>query len=259
MKVSAIIPARYASQRLPGKPLLEIAGQPMIVHVYERVKLSQCLDDVIVATDDERIASVIRSVGGTVAMTRADHESGTDRVAEVARELSSDLIINVQGDEPLFNCALIDDAVAPFEADDTLLLGTLRAKITDIDDVFNPNTVKVIVDLQDFALYFSRAPIPFARGLMSLHGGRPSLSGLPTERPTYFKHLGLYVYRRDFLLAYAKWPGTVLEKVEKLEQLRAMEHGVRIKCPLTEHSTISVDTPNDLARVKEIMESGLHE
>lgn len=257
MNAVAVIPARYASVRLPGKALLEIAGKPMIAHVYERVAQCRALSRVIVATDDERIARPIRALGGEVAMTRADHASGTDRVAEVAEKLEADVIINVQGDEPLFKPQMIDDALAPFHADPHLRFGTLRARIREQDDIFDPNCVKVVVDQHDYALYFSRAPIPFARGLMSLYGQRPELGGLPGEQPTFYKHLGLYVYRRDFLLEFTRWPVGRLERAERLEQLRALEHGVRIACPLTEHETISVDTASDLVRVKAIMENGL--
>jgi 3-deoxy-manno-octulosonate cytidylyltransferase (CMP-KDO synthetase) len=256
MRVVAVIPARYASVRLPGKALLEIAGRPMIAHVYERVARCTALAAVIVATDDERIAQAIRALGGAVAMTRPDHPSGTDRVAEVAQGLAADLIINVQGDEPLFKSQMIDDALAPFRADAELRFGTLRATIRETDDLFDPNCVKVVVDQQDHALYFSRSPIPFARGLMSLYGQRPELVGAPQERPVFYKHLGLYVYRRDFLLEFTRWPASALERAERLEQLRALEHGVRIACPLTVHETISVDTAHDLTRVKAIMENG---
>ena len=258
MKVAAIIPARYASQRLPGKAMIEIAGKPMIVHVYERVAQSDALDSVIVATDDERIADAVRAVGGNVAMTRADHASGTDRVAEVATDLDADLIVNVQGDEPLFNPKMLDDALAPFKTNSDLRFGTLRAKIRETNDIFDSNCVKVVVDLNDFALYFSRAPIPFARGLMNLRGGHAGFSGTPDERPDYWKHLGLYIYQRDFLLEYTQWPSGNLEQIERLEQLRAMEHGIRIICPLTQYDTISVDTPNDLKRVKGLIENGHH-
>ncbi len=257
MKVIAVIPARYASVRLPGKALADIAGRPMIAHVYERVAKSTALAAVIVATDDERVAAPVRAMGGRVVMTRADHASGTDRIAEVAQSLDADLIINVQGDEPLFKSQMIDDALAPFQQHGDLRFGTLRALIRETDDIFDPNCVKVVVDQHDFALYFSRSPLPFVRGLMSLYGERPTIAGLPGERPPFYKHLGLYVYRRDFLLEYAGWPQGLLEKAERLEQLRALEHGVRIACPLTVHETTSVDTPNDLQRVKALMESGM--
>lgn len=256
MKVAAVIPARYTSQRLPGKALLEIAGKPMIQHVYERVSRSEKLDQVIVATDDERIARCIKEIGGEFMMTREDHQSGTDRVAEVAEQLDANIIVNVQGDEPMFNPNMLIDALRPFENDHEIKFGTLRAKIQQPDEIFDSNCVKVVVDQNDYAIYFSRAPIPYARGLMSLNGTRPQLRGLPNEQPVYYKHLGFYIYQREFLMEYAAWPSGELEKAERLEQLRALEHGVRIICPLTEHGTISVDTPNDLSRVKMIMENG---
>jgi 3-deoxy-manno-octulosonate cytidylyltransferase (CMP-KDO synthetase) len=255
MKVVAIIPARYASSRLPGKPLADILGQPMIVRVYQRVAGHPSLADTLVATDDERIAAAVRAGGGKAVMTRPDHPSGTDRIAEVARGLDADIVVNVQGDEPLFDGRMLDEALAPFVRDATLRFGTLRARIDDEAEIFNPNCVKVIANERDEAIYFSRAPIPYPRDLLETRDGR--LAFRPdAPRPDYHKHLGLYVYRRDFLLEYAGWPPSRLEQIERLEQLRALERGVRIACPLTTHATISVDTPEDLEAVRRIIAAG---
>lgn len=232
-----VIPARYGSSRFPGKALAELAGRPMIEHVYRRASASRSASEVIVATDDERIARVVAAFGGHARLTRSDHASGTDRLAEVAEDLSCDLVINVQGDEPLIDPAMIDEAVAPFAADATLMMSTLCRRIDDSADLHNPNVVKVVTDRDGFALYFSRAPIPFRRA------GEPA---------TAFKHIGLYVYRREFLLAFARLEPTPLERAESLEQLRALEHGFRIKTVETSHDSIGVDTPEDLERVRQL-------
>jgi 3-deoxy-manno-octulosonate cytidylyltransferase (CMP-KDO synthetase) len=193
---------------------------------------------VIVATDDERIAAAVQRFGGEAALTSASHQSGTDRLAEVAASLSCDLIVNVQGDEPLLEPAMIDAAVAPF-ADSSLMMSTLRCRIDDASELRNPNVTKVVVDRDGFALYFSRAPIPFTR------------PGQPEARA--WRHVGLYVYRRACLLQLAQLPQTELEQAEALEQLRALEFGIRIKAVETRHDTIGVDTPEDLERVRRLM------
>ncbi len=252
MKIAAVIPARFASNRLPGKPLADICGQPMIVHVVRRVAEHPRLAEVVVATDDDRIAQAVEAAGHRAIMTRTDHASGTDRVAEVAANLDVDLIVNVQGDEPMFDVRMLESALIPFLVDDTLQFGTVRAGLQSVAEVFDPNCVKVVVDQNDIALYFSRAPIPFMREDIIYADGRFSLKD-GTALPAMDKHLGLYVYRRDFLLEYASWPPSRLEKIERLEQLRALERGVRIACPPTEHTTISVDTPEDLEAVRRLM------
>jgi 3-deoxy-manno-octulosonate cytidylyltransferase (CMP-KDO synthetase) len=233
----AIIPARYHSTRLPGKALADIGGRPMVEHVYRRAAAARSIHRVIVATDDERIAAAVRAFGGDVAMTSPLHESGTDRLAEVARALDAGLVVNVQGDEPLIEPAMIDEAVAPFAADAGLRMSTLRRRIDDPRELDNPNVVKVVVDRRDFALYFSRAPIPHARGDRSAAAWR---------------HVGLYVYRRDCLLELAALTPTPLERTEALEQLRALEHGIRIKAVETAFDSIGVDTPDDLDRVRRL-------
>jgi 3-deoxy-manno-octulosonate cytidylyltransferase (CMP-KDO synthetase) len=238
--IIVVIPARYESSRLPGKVLAPIGRQPMIEHVYRRASGASCVAEVIVATDDTRIARTVEDFGGTVWLTRATHPSGTDRVAEVAAGLTCDLIVNVQGDEPLLESAMIDEAVAPFLADSALDMGSLRRAITDPNDLVDPNVVKVVVDRNEFALYFSRAPIPYQR----LHDG--------TEMRA-FKHVGLYVYRREFVVRLAAMPPTPLERSEMLEQLRALEHGHRIKVVETAFDSIGVDTPADLERVRRLV------
>ena len=236
MKVLCIIPARYASTRLPGKPLRDIAGKPMIVRVYERALQARLVQDVVVATDDERIRTVVEAHGGHAVMTRADHATGTDRLAEAAARMTDyDLIINVQGDEPLIEPSVIDALVEPFLADDRLAMATAKTEITDEEEQENPNNVKVITDKSGNALYFSRARIPYAR--------------VPGAK--VYKHIGIYAYRRDFLLAYARMAQTPLELSESLEQLRALENGYRIRVVETDAVFIGVDTEEDLAAVNE--------
>jgi 3-deoxy-manno-octulosonate cytidylyltransferase (CMP-KDO synthetase) len=245
MKITAVIPARYASTRFAGKPLADILGKPMIQWVYERTVRASLVSETIVATDDERIAAVVRRFGGRVEMTSADHETGTDRLAEVASRLDAELIVNVQGDEPLIEPAMIDGAIAPLVADSTIPMGTLMARITSRDDLENPNIVKVVTDGAGCALYFSRSPIPHLRD----EGGMPDEAALVAGHYPFFRHIGLYVFRRDFLLNFARLAQTPLEKMEKLEQLRALEHGFRIRVEETRHDSIGVDTPADLQRV----------
>jgi 3-deoxy-manno-octulosonate cytidylyltransferase (CMP-KDO synthetase) len=246
MRVTAIIPARYASTRFPGKPLADICGKPMIQWVYERTAQSSTVNRTIVATDDERIAAAVRAFGGEVAMTRADHPTGTDRLAEVAENLDTTLVVNVQGDEPLIDPRMIDQAVMPMRRNAGVAMGTLCTPITSIEEYLNPNVVKVVTDRNGFALYFSRAPIPHARDLGTDLANR-------FAEVTAFKHIGLYVYRRDFLLAFPKLSTTPLEQSEKLEQLRALEHGFRIKVAETKLMSQGVDTPEDLETVRRLM------
>ena len=242
LKIVAVIPARYHSTRLPGKALADIAGRPMIEHVYRRSAGAAGIDAVIIATDDERIAATARGFGGEVMMTSAAHLSGTDRVAEVARSLACDIVVNVQGDEPLIPAGMIEEVIAPF-SDAGVVMTTLRRRIDDEADRLSPHVVKVVVDRNDDALYFSRAPIPYARD---------AGTSVPADRnpSSAFKHVGLYGYRREFLLALAALPPTPLELSESLEQLRALEHGFRIRTPETVHDSLGVDTPEDLERAR---------
>ncbi len=253
MKIVAVIPARYGSTRFEGKPLVDILGKPMIQHVYERVCQSKLINQVIIATDDRRILEAVQQFGGKGVMTSPTHFSGTDRVAEVARNLRAEIIVNVQGDEPLIKGTIIDKAISPLLRDNTLLMSTLMTRIEEVKDWLNPHIVKVVVDKKGFALYFSRSPIPFPRDLnveklLSSPFGKKV--GLPKQ---LFKHIGVYVYRRKFLLHYSKLKPTLLEKVEKLEQLRALENGYRIKMSAVDYEPICVDTPGDVQKVVTIL------
>jgi 3-deoxy-manno-octulosonate cytidylyltransferase (CMP-KDO synthetase) len=254
-QVVAIIPARYASSRFPGKAIVDIAGRPMIQWVYERTRQAAGVGRVLVATDDARILRVVEGFGGTAVMTATSHPTGTDRLAEVAATLDAELIVNVQGDEPLIEPSAIDAAMAPFAADAALVMSTLRCPIPTLDELFDISITKVVTDEQDFALYFSKAPIPYHRdawgaiaGMVArlrLAGGTPPVVG--------WRHIGLYVYRRTFLLEFARLPQTPLERLEQLEQLRALEHGYRIKVVPTQYVSIGVDTPEDVAKVGRLL------
>ena len=215
----------------------------MIEHVYRRTLAARGITSVIVATDDERIAAAVSAFGGEVRMTSPHHPSGTDRLAEVAAGLTCDIVVNVQGDEPLIDPKMIEEAVAPMIADGELAMSTLRRRIDDAADLQNPNVTKVVVDQDGFALYFSRAPIPFTRA-----GSVPAPA---------WRHIGLYVYRRECLLRLSTLPATAMEVAEALEQLRALEHGIRIKTIETVHDSIGVDTPDDLARVRQLTPAAL--
>lgn len=237
-QILGVIPARFASTRFPGKALALLAGKPVIEHVYERAKLCRYLDDVLVATDDERIAGAVRRFGGKVRLTRSDHPSGTDRLAEVAGSESAEYYVNIQGDEPLIDPEAIDAAVLSSLGDAEIAMGTLRCRISDPSEIDNPNVVKVVTNHLGDAICFSRCPIPYAR-----NGGKAA---------TYFKHIGLYVYRRDLLIQYPDLPVGPLEKSECLEQLRALENGYRIHVVDTECESFGIDTPEDLERVNEL-------
>ncbi len=249
MKITAIIPARYGSTRFEGKPLADIVGKPMIQHVYEGVCESRLIQKVIVATDDERIVEAVKGFGGDAVMTSPDHPTGSDRVAEVARKLKSEIIVNVQGDEPLIRGSIIDKAIRPLLNDETISISTLMTGIKEVKDWLNPHVVKVVVDQRNFALYFSRSPIPFPR---DLHIDRLQSNPFGTKRPLprrVYKHIGVYVYPRSFLLRFTRMKPTPLEKLEKLEQLRALENGYRIKLTVVSYEPLCVDTPEDLEKV----------
>jgi len=237
MKVLCVIPARYASTRLPGKPLKDIAGKPMVVRVYERASQAGLVNETLVATDDERIKVAVEAAGGKAMLTRADHATGTDRLAEVAEAYPEvDLIVNVQGDEPLIDPGLIDELAGLFANEPELAMATVKTEMEDEAEQKNPNNVKVVCDKAGYALYFSRSLMPYPR-----KGGCP-----------VYKHIGIYAYRRDFLLHYAKMEPTPLEQAESLEQLRALENGYRIKVVETKAKFVGVDTVEDLERVNEI-------
>ncbi|WP_314625374.1 3-deoxy-manno-octulosonate cytidylyltransferase [uncultured Selenomonas sp.] len=237
MRTLCVIPARYASTRLPGKPLADICGKPMICRVWERARRAEKPERVIVATDDQRIYDAVRKDGGEAMLTRADHPTGTDRLAEVAQTHAAvDLIVNVQGDEPLIEPSVIDELIALFEADENLQMATVMTRMEDEEEQKNPNNVKVVVDKLGYALYFSRSLLPYPRAAAA---------------PVY-KHIGIYAYRRDFLLHYARLAPTPLEKAESLEQLRALENGYGIRVLETASRFIGVDTPEDLALVNRL-------
>jgi 3-deoxy-manno-octulosonate cytidylyltransferase (CMP-KDO synthetase) len=236
MKTAVIIPARYASSRLPGKPLLQATGKYLIQHVYEQACQS-CADYVVVATDDNRILKAVASFGGQGVLTRADHPSGTDRVAEVAQRLDADLIVNLQGDEPLIEPGTLDLLPRLLQKDPDADVATLAVPITSIQQWHDPNCVKVVRDAMGRALYFSRSPIPFVRD------GRPDFT-----KSQFFQHLGLYAYRRSFLLQLASSPPEPIEELEKLEQLRVLALGGRIMVGIVQHAARGVDTPADYER-----------
>jgi 3-deoxy-manno-octulosonate cytidylyltransferase (CMP-KDO synthetase) len=240
-KILGVIPARFASSRFPGKVLARVDSRTMLEHVYERVSMARYLGSVIIATDDERIADEVRRFGGRVQMTRADHPSGTDRVAEVASaHEDAELVVNVQADEPLIDPAAIDAAILPLLEEPAIPMGTLKKRIEDPREIADPNVVKVVTDRFENALYFSRSTIPYPRDSGSF---------------TNFKHLGIYVYRRDFLLRYPDLRQGPLEQVERLEQLRALENGFRIRVVETEYESLGVDTPEELERVRLLFEA----
>jgi 3-deoxy-manno-octulosonate cytidylyltransferase (CMP-KDO synthetase) len=244
-KVIAIIPARYDSNRFPGKPLALIDGKPMIQHVVERASRVQILSRVVVATDDSRIADCVKGFGGECVMTRSNHVSGSDRLAEAAELLKiseHDVVVNVQGDQPLFPEEVIKQVAQPLLDDPALPMSTLIYKIVRQEEIHDPNHVKTVFDKDHYALYFSRSPIPFQRN--------PD----DTNKPTYYKHLGFYAYRKGFLLSFVALREGEWERFEKLEQLRALEYGYKIKVTITEHDSIEVDTPEDLKRVEEFLQ-----
>ena len=243
MKFLGVIPSRYASTRLEGKPLKDICGHTMIEWVYKRTKLSN-LDEVVVATDDERIYKEVERFGGKAILTSKEHENGTSRIAEVCTKYEDyDVIVNVQGDEPLIEPEMINSIINSFKEDDTISMSTLKYKIDTMEEIENPNYVKVITDKKGYALYFSRSVIPYPRKL---------------DIQNYYKHVGIYGYKRDFVVEYAKMEPTPLELSESLEQLRALENGYRIKVMETPYKIIGVDAQEELEKVGEyIKENGL--
>jgi 3-deoxy-manno-octulosonate cytidylyltransferase (CMP-KDO synthetase) len=251
----AVIPARYRSTRLPGKALLPIAGKPLIVWVAERAAAASTVSRTIVATDDVRISEAVTDAGFEALMTRGDHHSGTDRVAEIAANLDAEIIVNVQGDEPLISPETIDRAVSALVADSAAQMATTSEPIFDASDVTNPSVVKVAVDDEAYATSFSRNPIPFPNQAVAKHGSiEAALGAEPALLFSFRKHTGLYVYRREFLLEFAGWPQTQSERAESLEQLRALDRGVKIKVVEAASPSIGVDTIEDLERVRTIVE-----
>jgi 3-deoxy-manno-octulosonate cytidylyltransferase (CMP-KDO synthetase) len=240
-KIVVVIPARYGSTRLPGKPLVSLAGKSMIQRVFERAKLAQRVNRVIVATDDDRIVKAVQEFGGEARMTRHDHRTGTERIAEVAAHEPGDVFVNVQGDEPLLDPAAVDTAVGALLEEPQAAIATVATPIRTPGDIMDPNVCKVVLDFDENALYFSRAPIPWVRDT----GGH--------VQARHLKHLGLYVFRRDALLEYPTLPQGELERIEQLEQLRWLENGWKIRVAEVEHDAVSVDVPEDVARVEKLL------
>jgi 3-deoxy-manno-octulosonate cytidylyltransferase (CMP-KDO synthetase) len=244
-QIVIVIPARYGATRLPGKPLVPIAGIPMIQRVYERAKLSKLATSVIVATDDDRIMKAVEAFGGQARMTRSEHRTGTERVAEVAAhmaQMEGQVFVNVQGDEPLLNPKVVDAAIQALLEEPAAAVATVATPIKVPADIMDPNVVKTVLDFEDNALYFSRAPIPWLRDAASRMEVR------------HLKHLGLYVFQRDALLEYPTLPQGTLEKIEQLEQLRWLENGWKIRVAEVEHDSVSVDVPEDVAKVEKLLQ-----
>ncbi|MBS1794097.1 MAG: 3-deoxy-manno-octulosonate cytidylyltransferase [Acidobacteria bacterium] len=255
--VFAVIPARYASTRLPGKLLLEIGGLPLIFHTINQTLKARTVDELIVATDDENLCRMVRENCTEACLTSPDHQSGSDRIAEVAEKLLPEgaIVVNVQGDEPLISPATIDAAVEALLADETADIATTCERIEEARDVLSPDVVKVVTDAQGFALYFSRSPVPFPRDAVKKYGSlEKALDTEPELIDLFRKHTGLYVYRREYLLRFTKMAQTPLEKCELLEQLRALENGARIRVVETVDRSIGVDTREDFERVRAIIE-----
>ena len=250
LRFKVVIPARYASTRLPGKPLLDIAGKPMIAHVCERAKEADA-DEIIVATDDERIFQTVTDLGIKAVMTRPDHQSGTERIAEVARLCGwaeHDIVVNLQGDEPLIPPETIREVALALAGQQHAGIATLAAKIIDEEEIFNPNAVKVVLNHQGYALYFSRAPIPWERDSFSREGGKPS------GKMPYLRHIGMYAYTAGFLQRYCQWDASLLESVEALEQLRILWHGEAVLVKIVGKTPAAgVDTLEDLLRVEQVL------
>jgi 3-deoxy-manno-octulosonate cytidylyltransferase (CMP-KDO synthetase) len=255
LAIVAIIPARFSSTRLPGKPLADIHGKPMIQHVYERVASARILDRVLVATDDDRVAAAVRAFGGEAVMTSSAHATGTDRLAEAARGADADIVVNVQGDEPMLDPSAIAAAVEPLLRDPALPMATLSLPLRDLDAMLSPAVVKVVSDARGNALYFSRSPIPHVR--LGADAGQKEAAAAAIERGLARQHVGLYVYRAEALQRFAALPPTPLEQAESLEQLRALHHGMDIRVvPVDGAPTVAVDTPDDLLRVRRLMQPG---
>lgn len=242
MDAIGVIPARYSSTRFEGKVLTDIFGKPMIQHVWERAKRALLLDDVIIACDDERVFAAAREFGANCIMTAKGHLSGSDRITEVVSPIDVRVVVNIQADEPLIEPVMIDSLAEALLRDSSIYMATMAKKIEDAKEINDPNVVKVVIDKNNFALYFSRAPIPYRARDAEV-------------KPIYYKHIGLYAYTKDFLFTYKNIPASLLERSEKLEQLRVLEEGFRIKVIETKFDTIGVDTPQDLEKIKARLKS----
>lgn len=245
-QIVGVIPARYASQRLPAKPLVDLLGKPMVQRVYEQARHSRLLNRVVIATDDKRIVEAVEQFGGEAILTSMNIKSGSDRVAAVAEQIAGDIFVNVQGDEPLLAPEMIDEAVRVVLDDEDAEVGTLAKRIESQTELLNPNIVKVVVGAAGYALYFSRSVIPHVRD--------DAEHSQWLSHHTFLKHIGLYVFRAAFLKSYTRMSETPLEKAEKLEQLRILENGARIKVGITEYDSIPVDTPDDVKKVVSILQ-----
>lgn len=243
--VIGVIPSRYASQRLPAKPLVDLCGKPMVQRVYEQAKKSKLLDRIVVATDDVRIEEVVRRFGGDVMLTSKEIASGSDRVAAVALKMEGDIFVNIQGDEPLIAPEMIDQGIQLLIDDKTALVGTLVKQISSFEELINPNVVKAVLSHDGNALYFSRSAIPFVRSELDERRW--------LERNKFYKHIGLYIFQRKFLIQYEQLPASDLEKAENLEQLRILEAGFKIKACITKYDSIPIDTQEDVTRVAAIL------
>lgn len=242
MRTVGVIPARYASTRFPGKPLADILGKSMIQRVYEQSCSASLLDEVIVATDDDRIFSAVEAFGGKAVLTSKDAANGTERIAEVAQNLDASLIVNIQGDEPVIDPKIIDQLVLAMKSENAAPVGTLVKPVKSADILTNPNIPKVVVDNSFYAIYFSRSPIPFYRDATNQREWINNFN--------YFQHIGLYIYRQEFLVEFVKLPPSKLERAEQLEQLRILENGFKIKVVETESESINVDVPEDIKKVE---------
>lgn len=246
MDVIGVIPARFGSSRFQGKVLADILGKPMIQHVWERSKQAKLLDDLVIACDDEKVAQTAEGFGAKVVFTAKAHSCGTDRIAEVINPIDVNIVINIQGDEPLVHPAMIDNVASELLGNKDVYMVTLMKKIESADEASSPNVVKVITDKDGFAIYFSRSAIPYHR---SESADEPA--------PVYYKHIGLYGYTKDFIFTYKNIPKSKLELAEKLEQLRVLEHGLRIKVLETRFDTVGVDRFEDIAKVEQLLREGL--
>lgn len=242
-RVLAVVPARFASQRFPGKIIANLAGKPLVLHAYERAREANLVTEALIATDHDEVVRTLRPFDAKVVMTRDDHACGTDRIAEVAEKSDADIIVNVQGDEALIDPATIDRTIRALLDNPSVPMATARHRITDPEQIRDPNVVKVVCDRRNYALYFSRSPIPFIR----------DWSDRAANLQCYWQHIGLYVFRREFLLEFAKMPQSPLERIEKLEQLRVIEAGIPIVVVDTEYESIGVDTPEDLRHVADLL------
>lgn len=243
MKVIGVIPARWGSTRFEGKVMADLLGKPVVQHVWENAKKAKALDDLVVACDDERIIKVVEGFGGKAVYTSPDQPSGTDRLAEVVNPMDVKIVVNIQGDEPLVKPIMIDNLVMSLDDEKAAQMATMIKKITDDSDLINSNVVKVIFDKNGYAIYFSRYAIPYNR----------TNTADKDKKPVYYKHIGMYAFTKDFLFTFRNLPKSALENAEKLEQLRVLEYGYKIKVVETKFDTVGVDTHDDLIKVKEIL------